>query len=142
MPIQSPAQEAVAAELSQLSAIPFTRGPLAHLLRNRFYIGEVEFKGEILAGEQLAIVDQNLFDAVQAKLDEQLNNHNAAFSERTDFRNTLARYWRITLATELVGSQRPKKRFCDETISIFCETNHATISSCLVNQTSGKPFIY
>ena len=36
------------------------------------------FKGEILAGEQLAIVDRNLFDAVQAKLDEQLNNHNAA----------------------------------------------------------------
>src|SRR5450631_4053105 len=60
------------------TGIPFTRGPLAHLLRNRFYIGEVAFKGEILAGEQLAIVDRNLFDAVQAKLDEQLNNHNAA----------------------------------------------------------------
>ena len=42
--------------------------PLAHLLRNRFYIGEVAFKGEILAGEQLAIVDRSLFDAVQAKL--------------------------------------------------------------------------
>ena len=61
-----------------VGGIPFTRGPLAHLLRNRFYIGEVAFKGEILAGEQLAIVDRNLFDAVQAKLDEQLNNHNAA----------------------------------------------------------------
>ena len=42
------------------------------------YAGEVAFKGEILAGERLAIVDRNLFDAVQAKLDEQLNNHNAA----------------------------------------------------------------
>src|SRR5450759_3663816 len=62
----------------KVGGIPFTRGPLAHLLRNRFYIGEVAFKGEILAGEQLAIVDRNLFDAVQAKLDEQLNNHNAA----------------------------------------------------------------
>jgi DNA invertase Pin-like site-specific DNA recombinase len=61
-----------------VGGIAFTRGPLAHLLRNRFYIGEVAFKGEILAGEQLAIVDRNLFDAVQAKLDEQLNNHNAA----------------------------------------------------------------
>jgi hypothetical protein len=28
------------------------RGPLAHLLRNRFYIGDVPFKGEILKGEQ------------------------------------------------------------------------------------------
>src|SRR5450631_3931879 len=62
----------------KVGGIPFTRGPLAHLLRNRFYIGEVAFKGEILAGEQLAIVDRNLFDAVQAKLDEQLNNHNSA----------------------------------------------------------------
>ena len=62
----------------KVGGIPFTRGPLAHLLRNRFYVGEVAFKGEILAGEQLAIVDRNLFDAVQAKLDAQLNNHNAA----------------------------------------------------------------
>jgi hypothetical protein len=28
-----------------VGGIPFTRGPLAHLLRNRFYIGEVSFKG-------------------------------------------------------------------------------------------------
>ena len=35
-----------------VGGIPFTRGPLAHLLRNRFYIGEVAFKGEILKGEQ------------------------------------------------------------------------------------------
>ena len=60
-----------------VGGIPFTRGPLAHLLRNRFYIGEVAFKGEILAGEQLAIVNRKLFDAVQAKLNGQLNNHNA-----------------------------------------------------------------
>ena len=32
-----------------IGGIPFTRGPLAHLLRNRFYIGEVVFKGETLA---------------------------------------------------------------------------------------------
>jgi site-specific DNA recombinase len=58
--------------------IPFTRGGLAHLLRNRFYVGEVPFKGEILRGEQTAIVDQGLFDAVQAKLSEQINGHKAA----------------------------------------------------------------
>ena len=55
--------------------IPFTRGPLAHLLRNSFYVGEVHFKGEILKGEQPAIVDKSLFEAVQAKLNEQANNH-------------------------------------------------------------------
>ena len=58
--------------------IPFTRGPLAHLLRNRFYIGDVPFKGEILKGEQPAIVDRDLFEAVQGKLSEQVNGHKAA----------------------------------------------------------------
>jgi site-specific DNA recombinase len=61
-----------------VGGIPFTRGPLAHLLRNRFYVGEVAFKGELLRGEQTAIVDRDLFDAVQAKLNEQVNNHKAA----------------------------------------------------------------
>src|SRR5262249_33681796 len=62
----------------KVGGIPFTRGPLAHLLRNRFYIGEVAFKGEILKGEQIAIVDRELFDAVQAKLDAQIKGHKAA----------------------------------------------------------------
>ena len=60
-----------------VGGIPFTRGGLAHLLRNRFYVGEVTFKGEVLAGEQGAIVERDLFDAVQAKLSEQVNNHKA-----------------------------------------------------------------
>ena len=61
-----------------VGGILFTRGPLAHLLRNRFYVGEVVFKGETLAGEQPAIVDRDLFDAVQVKLNEQANNHKAS----------------------------------------------------------------
>jgi site-specific DNA recombinase len=60
---------------------PFTPGPLGHLLRNRFYIGEVAFKGEILPGEQLPILDRRLFEAVQAKLNERLINHKAAKSK-------------------------------------------------------------
>ena len=61
-----------------VGGIPFTRGPLAHFLRNRFYIGEVVFKGEVFPGEQPAILDRDLFDAVQAKLNDQMNNHTAA----------------------------------------------------------------
>ena len=61
-----------------IGGIPFTRGPLAHFLRNRFYIGEVVFKGEVLPGEQPAILDRDLFDAVQAKLNEQRNDHTTA----------------------------------------------------------------
>jgi site-specific DNA recombinase len=51
--------------------IPFGRGSLFYLLRNRFYIGEVKYKDEILPGEQPAIVDRALFDAVQQRLTEQ-----------------------------------------------------------------------
>ncbi len=58
-----------------VGGIPFTRGPLAALLRNRFYIGEVSYRGEIFAGEQPAILDRSVFDAVQSKLDQQRTNH-------------------------------------------------------------------
>lgn len=61
-----------------VGGIPFTRGPLAHFLRNRFYVGEVQFKGETFPGEQPAILDRKLFDAVQARLEEQRTNHTAA----------------------------------------------------------------
>src|SRR3979490_1340132 len=50
--------------------ILFARGSLFYLLRNRFYIGEVKYKDEILPGEQPAIMDRALFDAVQQKLTE------------------------------------------------------------------------
>jgi site-specific DNA recombinase len=58
-----------------IGGIPFTRGPLSYLLHNRFYIGEVVYKGEVLPGPQPPILDRALFEAVQAKLAEQRNNH-------------------------------------------------------------------
>jgi site-specific DNA recombinase len=61
-----------------IGGIPFTRGPLAHLLRNRFYIAEVVYKGQVFPGEQPAILDRDLFYAVQAKLTAQLNNYTAS----------------------------------------------------------------
>jgi site-specific DNA recombinase len=39
-----------------------------NLLKNRFYIGEVVYRGEVHPGEQQPIVDKELFEAVQAKL--------------------------------------------------------------------------
>jgi site-specific DNA recombinase len=45
-------------------------GPLAHILKNRFYIGEVAYRGEIHKGEHAPILDRQLFDAVQARLAE------------------------------------------------------------------------
>jgi hypothetical protein len=43
-------------------------GALAHFLKNRFYIGEVVYRGETHAGEHAAIIDRPTFEAVQAKL--------------------------------------------------------------------------
>jgi site-specific DNA recombinase len=58
--------------------VSFGRGSLFYLLRNRFYIGEVTYKTEILPGEQPAIMDRALFDAVQQKLSEQWSHRNHA----------------------------------------------------------------
>jgi site-specific DNA recombinase len=47
--------------------IPFGRGALYYVLSNRFYIGEVKYKDEILPGEQPSIMDRGLFEAVRQK---------------------------------------------------------------------------
>jgi site-specific DNA recombinase len=72
-----------------VGGIPFTRGPLAHFLRNRFYIGEVVFKGEVLPGEQPAIFDRDLFDAVQAKLNDQRKNRTTARAKSASLLNRI-----------------------------------------------------
>jgi site-specific DNA recombinase len=48
--------------------IRFGVGSLAQLLRNRFFIGEIAYRGAQYVGEHEAIVDRPLFEAVQAKL--------------------------------------------------------------------------
>src|SRR5471030_277980 len=60
--------------------IHFGRGSLFYLLRNRFYIGEVKYKDEILPGEQPPIMDRALFEAVRQKSLDQ-------WSHRTVVRN-------------------------------------------------------
>jgi site-specific DNA recombinase len=46
----------------------FGVGALAYLLKNRFYIGEVVYRGEVHRGEHEPILNSALFEAVQAKL--------------------------------------------------------------------------
>jgi site-specific DNA recombinase len=48
--------------------IRFGVGSLAHLLKNRFYIGEVVYRGATHRGVHEPILDLELFEAVQAKL--------------------------------------------------------------------------
>jgi DNA invertase Pin-like site-specific DNA recombinase len=47
---------------------PFSRGALYLLLRNRTYRGEIIHKGQSYPGEHTPIIDQPLWDAVQAEL--------------------------------------------------------------------------
>jgi DNA invertase Pin-like site-specific DNA recombinase len=42
----------------------FTNGPIAYLLNNRFYIGEIVYRGEIYQGQHEPIIDRALFEAV------------------------------------------------------------------------------
>jgi DNA invertase Pin-like site-specific DNA recombinase len=46
----------------------FTLGPLAYILKNRIYVGEVVHKGEVHRGRHEPIIVRDLFDAVQARL--------------------------------------------------------------------------
>jgi site-specific DNA recombinase len=48
----------------------YTVGPLAHMLKNRMYVGEVAYRGEVHKGEHPSIVDREVFDRVQAMLAE------------------------------------------------------------------------
>ena len=64
---EHPDQNATAIDGRTRGGIPFGRGALFYLLGNHFYIGEVKYKNEILPGEQPAIMDRALFDAVRQK---------------------------------------------------------------------------
>jgi DNA invertase Pin-like site-specific DNA recombinase len=63
--------------------LPFSRGALFHLLRNRIYRGEIVHKDIAHPGNHEAIVDEALFDAVQAQLDRSaVRRGHKAVSER------------------------------------------------------------
>jgi site-specific DNA recombinase len=63
-----------------VAAACYRVGPLAHLLKNRFYIGEVAYRGEIHPGEHEPILDRALFNAVQTRMKEQAVQRSAVRS--------------------------------------------------------------
>ncbi len=54
-----------------IGGIPFTKGPLAYLLRNRMYLGELNHGANSYPAEHAAIIPKQTFDAVQALLNSQ-----------------------------------------------------------------------
>ena len=66
-----------------IGGTPFSRGALFHLLRNQIYLGRIVHKDESFEGEHDAIVEQQLFDQVQEKLDTQKRKHAASADQRS-----------------------------------------------------------
>ena len=56
-----------------IGAVPLTNGPLSYILKNRHYLGEINHKDRSWPGEHAPIIAADLFDAVQARLKENLN---------------------------------------------------------------------
>jgi DNA invertase Pin-like site-specific DNA recombinase len=54
-----------------IGGVPFTKGPLAYLLRNRMYLGELNHGANSYPAEHTAIVPTATFDAVQEALTKQ-----------------------------------------------------------------------
>jgi len=48
---------------------PFSRGRIQHILRNPLYVGKVRHKNVVYDGLHDPVIDQDLFERVQAKLD-------------------------------------------------------------------------
>ena len=58
-----------------IGGVALTNGPLAHLLRNRIYVGDLNHKGASHPGQHEPIIAPALFDAVQEKLTSNRNGH-------------------------------------------------------------------
>ncbi len=61
--------------------VPLTYGPLAYLLKNRIYIGEMGHKDKWYPGEHEPIIDRKLFDNVQQQLADNAIDREARRSE-------------------------------------------------------------
>lgn len=77
--------------------VPFRRGALAWLLSNRIYVGETVHKGTAYPGQHEAIVDRDLFDAVQARL-----------ADRTPERLPILGRTRISLLAGMIRDDRDR----------------------------------
>jgi site-specific DNA recombinase len=60
-----------------MKPIPYAR----HRFRNRFYLGDLNHKGQSSPGAHEAIVDAALFEAVQARLTENFHGHRQRWSK-------------------------------------------------------------
>ena len=63
---------------------PFSRGALFQLLRNRLYLGMIVHKGRVHPGRYQAIIDADLFEAVQARIDANTRRRASKREQKAD----------------------------------------------------------
>lgn len=68
-------RQRVLASGRKIGGIPFMVGALVSLLRNRTYLGEINHRGKSYPGEHEAIVQQEVFNTVQAILEANRQGH-------------------------------------------------------------------
>jgi site-specific DNA recombinase len=60
-----------------IGGVRFTKGPLAHLLKNQTYLGRLNHRGQSYAAEHEPIIETEVFAAVQGQLAANLKVHQA-----------------------------------------------------------------
>jgi len=70
-------RERILATGRKIGGIPFMVGALVSLLRNRTYLGEINHRGNSYRGEHEPIVQEDVFNAVQAILEANRQGHRA-----------------------------------------------------------------
>ena len=63
-----------------LGNVHLTNGPLAYILRNRMYLGEINHRGKSFPAEHEPIIEKEVFDAVQNILNENPNRHDTGYN--------------------------------------------------------------
>jgi len=59
-----------------LGNVPLTNGPLAYMLKNRIYLGEINHRGQSFPGDHAPIIQRQLFDAAQTLLIDNRHQQN------------------------------------------------------------------
>jgi len=63
-----------------LGNVHLTNGPLAYILRNRMYLGEINHRGKSFPAEHEPIIEREVFDAVQNILSEKPDRHDRGYN--------------------------------------------------------------
>ncbi len=63
---------------------PFSRGALFHLLHNQLYLGKIVHKVQVFDGAHDGIVEYDLFERVQARLNAQVRRNSSSAKQHTN----------------------------------------------------------